>query len=468
MEEQRFNSRAKSCRRLLSFIAVLLICNFSLFAKFITYQDIRDLYFSPAAGQDLVTNTEIKFFVEIPYVSPSDVEIQIPDYSENVTFSSSRRIQSDLSNEGTVVELWFSFAKKGTYQLPSLLLKIQGFTRQIPFKPVNIKFNPKEQAPVIIVKFDNGVVLSSDAESYSEFKTKVEDFSITAGKKLGFTVFLQFGVQLVSFNWDIPRDSIFTQTKTYAILESQYSSSGTNGTDDLIPVCDFEWMPLVAGKMKFPLIKMSVTAFNGFSSEVYLTDFTVNILENSDEVIATDDGFFQDAFTEVKKVVPPVEVTPITKEICQQIAELRIKERHSVFGKTRAQRVKLEQTYDLPSTKDEFKFFYFYVALFFVIVSIILFILFLKKKKVFLNIITSTLLILALSDFIGTIMNVNREHAVSMGCTLYSIPEINAESKSELLPGSYVQIKEKNGDWLYVNLGETGGWCKKDNFIIIK
>ena len=213
---------------------------------------------------------------------------------------------------------------------------------------------------------------------------------------------------------------------------------------------------------------MSVTAFNGFRSEVYLPDFTVNILENSDEVIATDDGFFQDAFTEVKKVVPPVEVTPITKEICQQIAELRIKERHSVFGKTRAQRVKLEQTYDLPSTKDEFKFFYVYVALFFVIVSVILFIFFLKKKKVFLNIITSTLLILALSDFIGTIMNVNREHAVSMGCTLYSIPEINAESKSELLPGSYVQIKEKNGDWLYVNLGETGGWCKKDNFIIIK
>ena len=69
---------------------------------------------------------------------------------------------------------------------------------------------------------------------------------------------------------------------------------------------------------------------------------------------------------------------------------------------------------------------------------------------------------------IGILRNINREHAVSMGCTLYSIPEINAESKSELLPGSYVQIKEKNGDWLYVNLGETGGWCKKDNFIIIK
>lgn len=466
MEEQRFYSRAKSFRRLLSVFLVLFIFNFSLSAKFITYNDIKNLSFSVAAGQDLVTNTEIKFFVDIPYVSPSEVEIETPLDTENVTFTSSRRIQSDLSNEGTVVELWFSFAKKGTYRLPSLLLKIQGIKREIEFKPVTIKFNPKEQAPVLIVKFDNGIVLSSEGESYSDFKNKVEQFSIVAGKRMGFTVYIQYGVQLISFNWDIPKDSIFTQTKTYAIIDNQIAD--TNAQDDLVPVCDFEWMPLVPGKMNFPSIKLTVTGYSGFKSDIHLPDFSVNILENTDETIVHEDGFFQDAFTEVKKVVAPVEVTPITKDVCLEIANLRIKERHSILNKAKQKRIQLEQSYDLPSTRDEFKFFYIYLALFFVVASIVLFILFLRKKKFFLNMISSTLLVISLSFFIGILRNINREHAVSMGCTLYSIPEINAESKSELLPGSYVQIKEKNGDWLYVNLGETGGWCKKDNFIIIK
>lgn len=466
MEKQRINSRTKSCRRLLIFLAVLSLCNFSLYARFITNSDVKNLYFSAAGGQELVTNTEIKFFVDIPYVSPSEVEIITPPDQENVTFTSSRRIQTDLTNEGTTVELWFSFSKKGNYQLPSVPLIIQGITREIKVRPVTIKFNPREQAPVLIVKFDNGTILTSDAESYAEFRKKTEDFSIVAGKKIRFTVFIQYGVQLTAFNWDIPKDSIFTQTKTYPIIETQVAESGSQ--DDLIPVSDFEWMPLVPGKMTFPLIKLTVTGFSGFRSEIRLPDFSVAILENTDEVIVHEDGFYQDAFTEVKTNIVVEEKEPITKEICREIAQLRIKERHSLISDAKAKRIKLEQKYDLPSTQDEFKIIYLYISIFLVAASLVLFIIFLRKKKLFFNIIFSTLLIVSLSYFIGIVMNANREHAVSMGCTLYSIPEVNAESKSELMPGSYVQIKEKNGDWLYVNLGETGGWCKKESFIIIK
>jgi len=465
MEKQRFKSRAESFRRLLIYF-VLFFSLSSLHAKWISPFELRNLSFAVSAGQELVTNTEIKFFVEIPGVAPSEVEILTPKEVENVSFTSSRRIQSDLNNEGTVVEMWFSFAKKGTYHLPPLSVNIQGSSREIKFNPVSIKFNPKEQQPVIIVQFDNGLVLSSDLESLNEFKKKVQEFTLTAGKKISFTVYIQFGVQLISFNWDIPKDSIFTQTKTYPIIENQIAD--TNKTDDLIPVADFEWMPLVPGVMEFPSIRITVSSFRGYKSEISLPDFSINILENTEEEIIQNDPFYQDAFAEIKKNVPEKKEIIITKADCEKIAALRIAERHSLFSGVRKERIELEQSLNLPSNQKEFKTIFIFIALFCVLICIILFIFFLRKKKLYLNIIASVLLLSSIFMFTGIILKAKNEHAVSMGCTLYSIPEIDAESKTELLPGSYVQIKEKNGDWLYVNLGESGGWCKKENFIIIK
>lgn len=465
MEKQRTKSRNQFSRRLLSYLLVLLSFS-SLNARTLTAFDFRNLSFSVSSGQDLVTNSEIKFFVNIPYANPSEVEIYSSNETENVSFVSSRRIQSDETNEGTVVEIWYSFSKKGDYQLSPLTLRVQGEFRQIKFDPVSIKFNPKEQFPVIVIKFDDGKVLSSDRESLAQFKKDVQDFSIVAGEKIRFTVFFQYGVQLNSFNWDIPKDSIFVQTRTYDILEKKVTDNVRS--EDLIPVSDFEWMPLLPGEIKFPSIRMAIFSFLGYRSEVEFPVFTIKVLEDKEEKIKVDDGLFKEAFMENSVNVEEKKKIEITKEDCEKIAELRIKERHSFIGFAKSRRVKFEQSLDLPANQPEFKIFYVYLALFFVICCIVLFVFFLRKKKAILNIFTILILLSSITLLIGTILNLNKEHAISKGCILYSIPEETAESKSDLMPGSYVQIKEKNGEWIYVHLGETGGWCKKDNFIIIK
>ena len=55
-----------------------------------------------------------------------------------------------------------------------------------------------------------------------------------------------------------------------------------------------------------------------------------------------------------------------------------------------------------------------------------------------------------------------------MFISLSSTTSIFAEAKAEMGAGNKVQITENAGKWYYIELGETGGWCKAENIIIIK
>lgn len=77
-------------------------------------------------------------------------------------------------------------------------------------------------------------------------------------------------------------------------------------------------------------------------------------------------------------------------------------------------------------------------------------------------------MIFAITCFSLSIVESNKTYGVSKGCQLYSIPDELSEARSELSAGSYVEIKESSGDWFYVLLGESGGWCNKENVIQIK
>ena len=69
---------------------------------------------------------------------------------------------------------------------------------------------------------------------------------------------------------------------------------------------------------------------------------------------------------------------------------------------------------------------------------------------------------------IYTIVQSSARHGISRGCKIYSIPEEKAEAKSEIPAGNRITITEESGNWIYVELGENGGWCVKDEVIEIK
>lgn len=460
MEKQRNKFRSKLKRGLLALIFASVFAS-PLQAKFITNADLQNLRFKASDSQTNFTNTDIRFEVEIPYVTSSDINVSAPVEMDNVTFKTLKRTDSLDEEGGTRIELWFSFSKKGTYQLKPLNLKIQGFNRQISFEPVTIKTNPKDQNPIIIIKFDDGTIVSSENQ---EIKSPVR--TMFAGEKIGFTVYFKYGVQLVNYTWDIPKDSIFTQTKAYEITQLKYKEKSS--LEEEIPVSDFEWTVLVPGEMAFPTFYMTVTSNNGYKGEIKLAPFTVSVVEKPEEAAKIEKTYFDEAFMMEDKKEAENQIKVLTLEDCEELASLRIKERHALLGINRRARARFEQSFGLPFTQNEFQVSNIAIAILLLLVSVVLFIVFLRKKKVMINILTTIFITFSLILLIVFIVKTKNIHGVSKGGKLYAIPDLGAESKIELQSGSYVSILEKAGNWFYVQIGENGGWCTKDDILLIK
>ena len=78
------------------------------------------------------------------------------------------------------------------------------------------------------------------------------------------------------------------------------------------------------------------------------------------------------------------------------------------------------------------------------------------------------LLVIGLAVKIYCSVRKNEHYGICTGCKIYSIPQVNAESVSEVSGGSRVRILERTGKWYYIEVGETGGWCNTDDICIIR
>lgn len=452
MEKQRIKSIPESGRRLLILIVLFLFCgavDFSLlWGQTLTSTMINNLRIEPVENQQLVTNTEIKFMVEVPFTSPGQIDISMPEEQENVIFRTLRKVDSGTS---TKIEMWYSFTKPGTYVLSPLVVKIKSSRRQIRFSPVAIEMNLKEQQPVCVILFDG--------------KQKNE-ITVTAGKPVNFRINIQYASQLVLFNWDIPKDSIFTQKKAYEITEVKQREKVL--TQELIPVSDFTWTPLVTGDVSFPSFSMTAVSYAGQKVNVKIPEIKVHVVSGNNRKNKTGTDYFVQAFDEVFEETVAAENIVITLQQCQTLASLRSRERHSIFGDAVAQRTEFEKNLNLPFNQKEYPVIFIYIFAFLFIVSGIFFIIFIKFRRPFLSMGLGLIFILTLVLFIYSVVVGSKEYAVSTGTELYSIPEASAGVKSELPPGNRVQILSKSEDWIQIRFGETEAWCNSDKLIFIK
>ena len=234
MEKQRVKSVTKSCRRLLILFVFFSVCvPVNLFAQKINSSVIKSLKIEPSPEQDLFTNTNLKFEVTIPEIKPGQIEVAVPSENENVTFRTLRRIE-DFSTGGTKIELWMTFSKDGTYKLEPLLVRIKNNSYNIKFSDFVILKNPQELLPLVVVRL-NG--------TYADSNSPV--ISVRTGQKIDFRIYIKYAVQLVQYDWEIPKNSIFTEYKKYEITELKYRDRVYS--EDLVPIADFEWIPLIEG-----------------------------------------------------------------------------------------------------------------------------------------------------------------------------------------------------------------------------
>lgn len=463
MEKQRIKSISKSCRRLLIFFVYISIFSNNISSQVLTINEINQLKIVPAAEQQLYTQTDIKFEVVIPRVKPSQVQVQSSSQIANVIFKTIRK-QEDFENNGTRIELWYNFEKKGTYQLPPLPVIIQNRRRSIKFSSVTINDDPSKQSPQMVAVFSNGTRLSSadDKKSKPLFNSKT-------GQKQTLTVYVQYISQVVQFSWDIPKDSIFTQTKTYDITEIKYREK--NYTHSLIPVATFEWTGLKSGVQPMVKLKLVVTDYNGYRTELFLPESYINFTESTVSSNTQEDLMFNEAFYQSKNVIDSKSSTQITEEDCIKLAELYSAERNTIFhfSQNYKNRTSFENSLGLPSTTPaDFTMGYLHISVAISLILLILLILAIRKKKLLLDLFLASLFICSLIPLVNLCIKRNDIYAVCKGTTIHSVPEDKSEAISEIGAGNRVHVTEKAGRWIYIEFGETGGWGLKDNVIFIK
>lgn len=463
MEKQRSKSNFKFSRRLLISLLSLLFST-QMFAQVLSAAEINALRIKPVENQNLYTKTDLKFELLIPKVKASQIQLVSSTQRSDVTFRTFRKID-DYERGGTLIEIWFNFEKKGTYTLTPLQVSIQGRRRNLRFDEITVTDDPAKQTPRIVIKFDNGATLYSDNGMYT-----APVFSAAAGKKLAFTVYLQYAAQLMNFTWDIPKDAIFTQTKSYEIMEVKYRERNTS--HELIPVASFEWTSLAKGEKTLPKMKIIATAYNGSRYELIMPELAVTFEEGKiSKTSNKEDKLFDSAFTENIIEAQEKNSFEITLEVCETLATLYSRERNSIFPNyhLKKQRQNYELEKNLPVNYErEYSLHMIIGALLLLLGGILLLLLSIHEKKPLRIMFSIGIIVFALIVGIYGIIKRAEIQGICTGCTIYSIPEETAEAKAEMGAGNKVRITEKTEKWLYIELGETGGWCRAENVIIIK
>lgn len=450
-----------------AFLFILFLCvPVLLFAQkknsnILKNPDNEEVHIIPEEGQSLITNTTIKFQALIQDVRPGQVEIEAPQETEDVVFKSLRRTEDFSEQGGTRVELSLSFKKSGVYELEPLNVKVKGKTKKLPFEKLTIKPNPMELSPNLIITFKGGgTVTSKDGVENTVIK------NVRTGDKLYFRLNLQYAVQLVQYNWELPKNSIFTELEKYDITEIKTRDKVYS--EELIPVADFEWIPLVEGKMEFPQFKLTATCYNGIKNNLVPPKFYINVLPARQTADKSETTYFDDAFTVEAVAEDSASEIVITAAECQRIADLRSRERHSLsFGITK-ERAEYEKSLKLPYEKKEFPVILLILAIVLVLAATFFLVVFIYRKMPLSYIFMGVMEVCSIIFMIFCIVQSSARYGISKGCKIFSIPEVNAESKSEIPAGNRISITEETGDWIYVELGENGGWCKKEDVIEIR
>lgn len=461
------------------FLVIVFFITFNLFSQnktsknaqtkknpyIIKNPDNTEVILTPDEGQSLITNTTIKFQALIQGIRPGQIMIENPAEIEDVVFKSLRRMEEYSEEGGTRIEVSLVFKKSGNYELTPLTVQVKGKMKKIPFESLTIKPNPMELAPILSVNFKSGEAVTSAAGLSSQGKIIK---NARTGEKIYFTLKLQYAVQLVQYDWELPKDSIFTELKRYEITEIKTRDKVYS--EELVPVADFEWIPLTEGRLEFPQFKITATSYNGIKQNLTLPQFYINVTKGKTAASGKNNEpvYFDDAFTYDVVEENAAAKIEITDSICEQIAALRSKERNSLSFSAVRERAEYEKSLNLPYEQKEFRVILFILAVVMVIAAGVFLVLFIYRKMPLAYIFMGVLEVCSIVFMIYTIVQSSARHGISRGCKIYSIPEEKAEAKSEIPAGNRITITEESGNWIYVELGENGGWCVKDDVIEIK
>lgn len=369
-----------------------------------------------AGVANFYTGTDIEFTVILPETNAAEITVIEGHEPQENTPESAYSLRAIKKNgeaqKSARISVWYRFDRPGTYILPALQIRKKNDFQSIAFEPVFVQENPMEKLPRIVVEFPDGTRIFSDDAAL----LRAPAVSASAGKPLFLKVYAQYASSLQNFEWEIPKNAVFSQVRDY-----------TNGgfSDkigmDLLPLADFEWISLAEGVQKMGRMKITAAAHDSTISDVIFPEFSVRFVPDSARA-RTDEQenqFFEEAFSAMSQEISgDSREIAITDDDCRTLARLYRRESRSIFlrGKKSAERKRFEQSLGITPWMSR-RFFF--------------------------------------GDF-----------GISLGCPALSIPEDGATEVFYIEKGSAVEIKERAGRWIFVTFGAGEGWCKKDEVIL--
>lgn len=403
---------------------LILITTFTLnAAPRISPSQIRQLKISPVPNQILEAGRDIKYELIIPETEPSSVEITNPQSVDTIIFKTLRRTQDNF--DGTRIEIWYEFTKGGEQSPAPLVVKIGRNTYRIPFVPCELKENPANLKPCMTIAFKNGNRISTDGRDIQS-----PLFSSTVSSRLRFTVYVQYTKNVIKFDYDIPKDGLLDNLRTYEIAEAKYRE--TSYSHDLIPVADFEWIPLKSGNISLPQIRMTVIQYDGLQTKLSTPDCFIKVTpsKNGNVTASGTDRFFKDSFAEEENL---------------SVSGTSSDNGNDIFKRIDIRRKRLQIT--------------FYISLAVLVLALLLVSL-LKIKSPFPYTILALLMLLVLIFF--TVLS-KKKTAVYTSGTVSSIPEKNVGKQVQIPENSEVRIIKETAYWYCIQNGGITGWTQKEN-----
>ena len=355
------------------------------------------------------------FILEVPNVTPDDVDIVVQSVPENTTMVSSTK-EEFVKNEirGTRVTFLIRFSETGTYHIPAASARIAWNWINIPFQTVTVYDNPLTLTPRVFV-------------NVPDVAYRGEPFTLTISA-MHFSEITDVSVAL----------------DTGAMLEriellNELPFKVETFTADTYPVATYQVIPYNEGTFEIPEVSLAVKSYSGRSSVVSASGKTIKVLPSEEEEVKTDSVTFDIAYVELEEEAHEPEVLLL----------------HS--AEEQAERLKADrQTYTLCLFCS---LGIFALTLIFVIVGAVK-----KWKGMLITGVTGAFIcIIAMSFFISQVCH---EYVVSKGGELRLIPEKNGNVLQLTQEGDVFRVKDESTQWYHVAT-ENGvdGWILKQDVL---
>ena len=417
MEKHTNTKRTKQYLGLLIFFAISINSIFAASWSSLRIKPEKEYCFSGETCQ---------FTLEIPGVLPSRVDTTVQSTPENVTIESSSKEEYVKNGiRGTLIKLNFRFSKAGTYQIPSLATRIDWWSYSIKFLPITVYDNPILMQPI----------LSSNLQK-----------NLEVGQPTTFTIYGKFFNELININYELDTKIILTKNKDLTPLPYHIGAFST----ETYPLAEFTIIPLEEGNFKLPPIYGIFRNYAGNTVSIPLGEISLKSKrENAPTSETVDDSQFQKVFsTNFPEDYEEISVTPVLSPIDE--SELLLTNLKN--------QVKQKNILIIIST----------LSLVFLFISFILFVVFaiIKKKTAMITFMCVFAFFLISTIYFSVVTS--KKEAISLSCSVKTVPEEKSNTVMQLSTGDKIRILESISNWYSIESEDNRkGWILQSQCILI-